>query len=230
MEEPLSTTELNHYFGLGLPMSAHGRHRFGIPSDLPDRLDTVGAVRVFRDLSIRMNRGLNADAPDAGTVRPGELMGVALLLSAMRCLVYQYGESINTGVLRDAQQWTLEQRGPHVSEKPFQRFLDLYPADPVYAGEISPEDYIVGEGPFWSNRDGALCELLLLDLAVSNRALDTYRPLFDDSELRNTSAYGAQIAAFHDFLKTQPPFPGTDQDLVTFLYAPLLASPDSLEG
>ena len=193
-------------------------------------MDDGSAVRLFRGLADRINRRLDFDNPDTRDAKSGELMGASLLLSSMRYLVHHYAEQVDAGILRQAQQWTLEQCGPEVAEVPFQHFLELYPADPVYAGTVRPDEYITAVGPRWPNRDGALCEVLLLHLSMSNRAMEPFRLLFDDAVLRKRSAYSAQVNAFHNFFKTQPPFPGTNEDLIALLFAPLLASPDSIEG
>jgi glycosidase len=230
MEDHKAARALNPYFGLGIPVSAEGRRRYEIPNDLGGQIESGGAVLAFRGVADRINRSLDFENPATRAAQPGELMAASLLLSAMRFLVYEYGNRVNGRFLRDAQQWTLEQCGPDVAEKPFKRFLGLYPSDPVYSGTITEDSYIASAGPYWPNRDAALCELLLLDLAARNNALITYNSLFDDRILRRGSDYATQLSSFHTYLKTLPPFPGTGQDLVSMLYAPLEAAPDSLEG
>jgi len=230
MEELLSAHEVNDYFGLGIPLSAQARERFSLPVDPSTLLKAGGGVRSFRDLADQVNLCLDFEHPDTLAVQPGTLMGSALLLSAMRYLIHRYTEEVNGHVLRNAQHWTLEQHGPEVAEQPLQQFLTLFPADRVCSGHEQPEEYVAGTSPIWSRRDGALCELLLLHLSMSNPAMKSLQPLFDAQDLRARSSYETQIESFHTYLKEQPPFPGTGRDLITFLYAPILASPDSLEG
>ncbi len=230
MEEILSAHEVNEYFGLGIPLSAEARERFSLPVDLAARLETEGAVRGFRDVADQVNQHLDFEAPDTLAVQPGTLMGASLLLSAMRYLIHRYTEEVNARVLRDAQYWSLEQYGPDVAEHPLQQFLALYPADTVCTGQESSDGYLDRASPLWPRRDGSICEVLLLRLSMSNPAMKALQPLFDDREIRTHSSYLTQVESFHTYLKEQPPFPGTGRDLVTFLYAPIVASPDSLEG
>lgn len=230
MEELVSANEVNDYFGLGIPLSAQARERFSLPVDPSTLLKAGGGVRSFRDLADQVNLCLDFEHPDTLAAQPGTLMGAALLLSAMRYLIHRYTEEVNGHVLRNAQHWTLEQHGPDVAEQPLQQFLTLFPADRVCSGHEQPEEYVAGTSPLWSRRDGTLCELLLLRLSMSNPAMKSLQPLFDDQDLRKRSAYETQIESIHSYLKEQPPFPGTGRDLITFLYAPILSSPDSLEG
>ncbi|MBX3179673.1 MAG: alpha-amylase [Candidatus Hydrogenedentes bacterium] len=155
---------------------------------------------------------------------------MGLVLSVLRYLVYRYSAEVSPGALQDAHEWARVEHGPDTAEIPFNRFLHLFPAEPVCAGQLRPEDFVAGDSRLWSNRDATRCELLLLYLATANHAMAPYRLLFDDSRLKRESEYVTLVSAMQGYLRRQPPFPGTRQDLITMLYAPILAAPDSLEG
>ena len=231
MEENLVSEELNTYFGLGFPVSGDARSRFALtPFQVPALEDPDSAMLAFRDVAERINRRLDFDQPGISPARPGELAAMALITSVLRYIVYQYTVRVNPRVLEDAQRWILMENGPEVAESPFQAFLNLYPAEPVCAQETELELWLEGESTLWPNRDAGRCELLMLYLSMANRAMRPYRVLFDDVTLRTHTSYTTLITAYQNYLRKQPPFPDTKLDLISMLYAPLLASPDSLEG
>ena len=71
---------------------------------------------------------------------------------------------------------------------------------------------------------------MMLWLANSNPAFHRFKELFDDSELKKTTAYPKITSNLKEYFKTRPTFGPTNQNLVDLLRAPALASPNSLEG
>ncbi|MBL7646217.1 MAG: alpha-amylase [Candidatus Hydrogenedentes bacterium] len=157
-------------------------------------------------------------------------MAMGLITSVLRFIVYRYAAATNPKVLADAQDWARNEHGLDVSERPFASFLALYPADPISAQSMDIPAFLEGYNSLWSNRDSARCELLLLHVSLANPAMAPYGMLFDEPRLRTETPYNTLMTALQVFLRAQPPFPETMQDLITMLYAPQLAAPDSLEG
>lgn len=231
MEEDLVSSELNTYFGLGFPVSAGARKRFGLPPGLVPTLETPDeAIREFRDVADAINSQIDFDEPEAQPARPGELMAMGLITSVLRFIVFRYAAATNPNVLADAHEWVRREQGAEIEGKPFGAFVTLYPPEPVCLQQLEMETYLQGSTRLWSNGDSARCELLLLHVSLSNPALKTYRMLFDEPQLRVDTPYALLMGSLQTFLRSQPPFPETAQDLITMLYAPQLASPDSLEG
>jgi glycosidase len=231
MEEDLVSHELNTYFGLGFPLSGEARGRFGLPAGLIPALETPDeAIREFRAIADAINGHIDFNLPEAQPARPGELMAMGLLTTVLRYIVYRYSVATNPRVLAEAHEWVRQEKGPDVEGKPFGAFVALYPPEPVCTREIETAAYLEGQGTMWSNWDGARCELLLLHISLANPAMKPYRMLFDDPRLRAETPYTELLTALQVYLRAQPPFPETMQDLITMLYAPQLASPDSLEG
>ncbi len=231
MEEDLVSHELNTYFGLGFPVSGEARQRFRLPPGLIPALETPDeAIREFRDVADAINAQIDFDLPNAQPARPGELMAMGLITSVLRFIVYRYAAATNPKVLADAHDWVRRERGVDVSERPFGAFLALYPAEPVCTESMDTPAFLEGSSSLWSNRDSTRCELLLLHVSLANPAMVPYAMLFDEPRLRTETPYSTLMTDLQVFLRAQPPFPETMQDLITMLYAPQLASPDSLEG
>lgn len=76
-----------------------------------------------------------------------------------------------------------------------------------------------------------LREMLLLRLTAENRAVDSFRRLFDDCELvQATPSYPAVVHEIGAALAGGPPVPELGIPLMEALRAPLRAAPDSLAG
>ena len=91
-----------------------------------------------------------------------------------------------------------------------------------------PLTYLQVYGP--ADVEDALEEMLLLSLANANPALAAYRELFDDSELRRTSAYPAVISSLQAFFATEPGFTPGGESLFDALMAPARRAPHSLQA
>ena len=231
MEEDIVTAELNAYFGVGFPVSRNAREHFALPAGLAPALeDSDAAIRVFREMADQINGRYDFSLPETQPARPGELLAMALITSIFRYLIYRYTDQVNPGALEEAHQWVLLRSGPEIAEKPFREFLRLFPSEPVYGEKIELDAYLDGETMLWNNKDASRAELLLLHLSMANHAMRAYRTLFDDVHLRKHTAYTELITALQDYLRKQAPFPATKQDLITMLYAPLMAEPESLDG
>ncbi len=113
------------------------------------------------------------------------------------------------------------------------KFLGEFPPTAVYAGSQSVPDYLAGRTGTIPNEQTALEEMLLLNLANQNPALQRYREFFDETELWGT-AYPQSIRLLKEFLAQQPPMgsgtAGRPEGLVEILTAPAKAAPYSLEG
>ena len=230
MEEDFRSEDLNTYFGLGFPVSARARGQYTLsPGVVPALEDGEAAVLAYRDLANRMNAQRDFDTPGVQPARPGELAAMALITSVLRYLVCQYASRVNPRLLEEAHAAAQAALGPEVAEVPCRAFLRLYPGEPICRGERL-EQYLAGHSPLWSNRDASRCEMLLLYLSMSNQAMRPYQELYDDSALRDEAPYTRLVASWQDYLRRQPSHPETGLDLVTMLYAPIVASPDSLEG
>ena len=91
-------------------------------------------------------------------------------------------------------------------------------------------EYLAGESNGISNKAAALEEVLMLWLSNINPACHPYKELFDDAQLKESTAYLEIIDALHDYFENQPFFGPDNQNLVDMLRSPAIAVPDSLKG
>ena len=86
------------------------------------------------------------------------------------------------------------------------KFTEEFPPLAVQRGEIEARHYLDLETAGRPNRQSALEEMLLLYLANANPALAPYHELFDDAELRRTTAYAAVISGLQAFFVSRTGF------------------------
>src|SRR2546427_4562303 len=78
------------------------------------------------------------------------------------------------------------------------------------------------------HRELAVTQLLLVWLQNANPAFSPYQDLFDESEIRSSSAYARMVSELRAFFKTQPTFGPQGLDLIELLLSPAAAAPHSL--
>jgi glycosidase len=134
-----------------------------------------------------------------------------------------------------------ERQNPGVMQRAFEnvrkdadatllKFTEEFPPLAVYRGEIEARHYLDLETAGRPNRQSTLEEMLLLYLANANPALAAYRELFDDEELRRTSAYQAVISGLQTFFAAEPGFKSGGETLFDALIAPARRAPHSLQA
>jgi glycosidase len=169
----------------------------------------------------------------AGRVEPvpaSDIYAMGLLDEVFHLLLRLY-EQQQPGMLSRALQWTGEQVGKEPLESTLLGFNEAFPPLAVYRGEISPRDYLDSMTAEVPHLESSLEELLLLHTDNLNPALTPYQELFDETPLKNGSAYQQVIAVLTDFLDGQPAFPDHGgETLMQALRGPAIASPNSLAG
>lgn len=116
------------------------------------------------------------------------------------------------------------------------QFMEEFPPVAVYQKKITAQDYLVqtcidvGTNQERSNREQVLEELILLHLANENPAFYPFQILFDDHKLQLNATYIKTWNQIKAYFKTQPVFGPKNNDLITMLKEPVVASPTSLKG
>ena len=160
-----------------------------------------------------------------GQVVPaGEINAMGLIDEILHILIRQY-EQQTPGVMQRALDHV--RKGADIT---LLKFTEEFPPLAVYRGEVEAGVYLDLETAGRPNRQSTLEEMLLLFLANANPALDSYRELFDDKELRRTSAYAAVISGLQTFFTAQAGFGSGGETLFDVLLAPARRSPESLQG
>jgi len=160
-----------------------------------------------------------------GEVIPAsDINAMGLIDEILHILVRQY-EKQNPGAMRRAFETVRKD-----ADSTLLQFTQEFPPLAVQRGEIEARHYLDMQTTGRPNRQSALEEMLLLSLANANPALAPYRELFDDAELRRTSAYPAVISGLQSFFATEPGFTPAGESLFDALMAPARRAPTSLQA
>jgi glycosidase len=187
-------------------------------------------VAVARALAERMNAARDLSRPGMRPARAGEVLAMGLLTDILRHVAETYCRDVCAGVMAYGLDRIRQDQGPEVAEKPVRGFVNQFPPEAVRTGEVTEEEFLRGTAPGLGHREMSALEMILLSVSNGNRALEPYRELHDDMELRRTTPYGELLLALDAFFSEKPPVPGTGLPLLATLWAPILASPDSLDG
>src|SRR5574344_1088644 len=116
------------------------------------------------------------------------------------------------------------------------QFMDEFPPTAVYQKKLTSSDYLFqtcldpATGKQRDNREQVLEEMILLHLANENPAFHPFGILFDDQKLSLNANYIKTWNQIKAYFKTQPVFGSKNNDLITMLKEPIVASPTSLKG
>jgi len=203
------------YFPFTIQLAARAQDTFGVATLLPPHGRSYPAILFYRRLAAAMAKA--GAGPAAATA--AQLNLYASLLRIYRHLIDKLAEEGQETLLADA----LQKSGIVVESEPvlqaFAAFTATFPSGCDLA-TVSPEQ----------RQHVLLRELLLLNLASKNRALDPFRALLDNHELVAAAPCHQLIAGLERSLAKAPRLPSIDMTLVEALYAPLAADPVSLSG
>ena len=187
----------------------------------------VGASRKLADA---LNKARPAGADPAGAYNAGALFAMGLIDELSHALVDRYRKEIDPAVLTEAVRWFTAQIQPEKLQQLLIEFTTQFPNVAVFRNQTTPEKWLAASTEGIPNREAALEELLLLWIANLNPAFKPFHALFEDTGLKQQTAYADVTAAFPGFFSTRPPFAPEIGTLFEALRAPMLASPDSLTG
>ena len=213
----------SNYFRHVIPISAQQWHSLGLK--ISSRL--IGERRLppvifYRQLALSLNKTHQETAP---TVYASHLNLFAILQTVYRYMIDILAEDAVIGVLEQAVQ-----RGgynPTGSEtmQSAERFVELFPPAEVLSGEVPAAIWYTGGS---TRRRVVLREMLLLNNAVENPAARSFRDIFDDQELAQSSSYKGIAVKTQAALAGIPFVKLLGCSLGEALLAPVLAAPDSL--
>ncbi|MCC7368341.1 MAG: alpha-amylase [Chloroflexi bacterium] len=185
------------------------------------------AARVFAQ---KMNEQRDLVNFPERAVKPGQINAMGLVDEILHYLVATYRQENGADVMARALAHLEERIGREALDKTLRQFADSFPSVAVYRRETPLDEYLAGQTGETPNRQIVLEELLLLWLANVNPAFSPFTELFDDGELRQTTAYARVVRELQAFFDGQPAFGPEQQNLIAELRAPAIAVPHSLEG
>ncbi|MCA9434855.1 MAG: alpha-amylase [Candidatus Omnitrophica bacterium] len=226
-------TDFSHHFPFGIPILGEVWDRL----ELPDLLETVEKssggqqdVSYSRGLSFRLNNSADPELRPQEPVRGASLLAFSLISDVFRYLIHHYCHRQRPGTVARALGIVSEAEGEGTIQKVLQSHLQYYPPVAVRMEGEKEANYLEGDWNGCSNRDDVVKETILLSLQMSNPAVRPMVPLFDDKEFAEATSYQAFIARLEEFFDTEPPVGGLGTTLFGTLRAPILASPNSLQG
>ena len=168
--------------------------------------------------------------PATPPFQAGHVNAMGLIDEILHIIIGLYREQVKPTVLAEALDWLDGRLGQEAVDTALSEFSAQFPPLAVYREEIPLADYLEAETNTLPNRQIALEELLMLWLANVNPAFSPYKELFDDTSLDKKTAYLELINQLDQFFNYQPTFGPHNQQLITMLRSPALASPHSLTG
>ncbi len=213
------------YFRYVIPITARQWRSLGLRTvSLQISERKLPSVIFYRQLALSLNR---AHHETAKTVYASHLNLFAILQSVFRYLIDVIAESTEIGALEQAvRRAGYDPAGSEIMRSA-ERFVELLPPAEVLSGEISAGEWLSGGD---KRRRMALREMLLLNSAVENPAVESFRDIFVDPELAESSSCKV-IAVKTDAALMESPFLAPlGCSLGEALRAPILAAPDSLSG
>ena len=160
-----------------------------------------------------------------GQVVPASDINAMGLIDEIQHILIRHYEQQNPGAMQRALEYVRQD-----ADATLLKFTEEFPPLAVYRGEIEARHYLDMETAGRSNRQSTLEEMLLLYLANANPALDPYRDLFDDTELKLHTNYPQIISNLQTYFGKQPAFGSGGETLFEALLAPVRRAPHSLQA
>ena len=200
--------------------------------DLDEGLFTVSGNVVFADFHAARTfaHRLNEHRPAERAVSASDIYALGLIDEALHLVVARHRRESAPQLWADAIALLGEEIGQGPLDELLLAFVDEFPPTAVFKGEITEEEYLAGETDGEDHREAALEELVLMWLANRNPAFEPFRELFDDDNLRQTTAYGSAVRRIESFLASSETSGPAGSSLLDRLSAPVRAAPDSLQG
>ena len=218
------------YFPYGIPITEEAINRFNTATLTPQETAGSSSAHFARILAMRMNEKRDFSQPDTHPARSGELLAMMLLNKVFRYLIRYYCGEINPAAIDNGLAYAVKTRGADSVNNTLPAYVRYYPPLPVQNQSVSAETYLADTTANIKNQEITFTEILVVQLAHENRAMRTYRPLFDNGKLKRTTPYDAFMAGIEEWFAAQPAFSGSELTLLHLLREPLRNSPDSLEG
>ena len=162
-------------------------------------------------------------------VKSGEIYAISLMNQIFQYIIRGYVEKNKRDILSEAVDYVISDISLSEIKRVFDLYLKEFPSLDVYMGK-TPHPIFFKKLDKQKDFPDIVQDIILLWLANQNTAFSNYMDLFIDREIRRNSAYTKLIQNLHKFFDQQPGVGSNSQNLIDFLRAPALASPNSIQG
>ncbi len=163
-------------------------------------------------------------------IKAGHINAMGLIDEICHMLLRTYEEQENPGVFARAVKQMNSITGKEKFAAVLNAFTTLYPPLDVHRRKLTVDAYLTAGTSGKPHVESTAEEIILLYFANINPAFAPFKELFDDKNLNTASAYKALIGNLERFFRNEKPFGPDKQHIFDLLMAPILASPNSLEG
>ena len=185
------------------------------------------AVRL---LACKMNASRELQNHPEQAVRAGQLNAMGLIDEIYHYVLRLYEETANPEVFARALKKFNQTAGSKKANNTLHLFGVLFPPIEVYTGKNTLDNYLKSGAGDKPHTVVTLEEMILLYFANFNPANTVFKELFDDKDLKERTSYFQSIVELEKFFQTEKRFGPQNQFIFDLLRAPILASPNSLEG
>ena len=223
---------LHKYFQFGFHLSRSTWDWLEISTLIssPDKAGASSEAYSIRQLADRFNERCSGNSRWMEHIKAGQFISVGVIIDVLRYLIILYSRDENPGVIPRGLDWVISQRGQTIAKQPPISFVNLFPPLPVMRGELTEKEFLQNFSGTPDNQETVVDEIILLYISMLNPAFKPFQILFDDNDLKRQSPYIPLVINLESFFSGQPAFRPLGMTLFQCLRAPILASPDSLEG
>ena len=223
---------LRRYFPFGFQTSQESWTQFEVGKLLAhqDPLSEENLRYTVRRLAPIFNQRAPGPRHPVVPVLAEQLLCLGLINDALRYVLLHYALHQNPGVLADGVAHVRQRLGEDRIDRLPSTFAQLFPPRAVLIEAVDLHHWLSNGEPGLPIETRIIAETILLYLMMRNPATRPFRDLFDDNELQRRASYVPFVVGLEEFFDSQPSSSLTGQTLFRSLRAPILASPDDLEG
>ena len=176
----------------------------------------------YRQLALSLNKAHSSSAP---AVSAAQLNMFATLQTVYRYLIDVLADAELIGALEQALLRAGYDPAGREATQAVERFVSLFPPAELLSAQVPVGEWLNQNA---ANRHVSLREMLLLHTNAGNPAVISFRDVFDDLELTETTVYKTIAVGTHAALGEGPYLSQPGCSLGEALWAPIKAAPDSL--
>ncbi|MEW5767283.1 MAG: alpha-amylase family glycosyl hydrolase [bacterium] len=211
------------HFPVEFPISKKTRDCYQFDRAISD----LYSVRI---LAQKMNEQRDLIRNPEQVVRAGHLNAMELINEVWHYVAGKYRQDKNPGALKKGLAWLRNQFGHEPVNQTILKSIEEFPPLTVYHGKQFQVAYLEGETEGTSHLQMVLEKMICLYLTNNNPAFAPFLELFNDVDIKKTTAYSQNIDSLIEYFQTQPTFGPEDQSLIDLLKTPVRVCPYSLTG